>query len=272
MIIKITLEHQNFEFDTRLATDISIPLRFNDKQPNIYGVSRASSKAYEAGEVIGDTRQGGSCNFDELKLIPHCNGTHTECIGHITHERIPVHKQLKDSLIPVTLLSVWPEDGSDTDDHYDPPLENGDMLISRKVLEASLQNAPQVFLKGLIIRTLPNDDSKLSRDYTRQKPPFFSLEAMELLCELGVKHLLVDLPSVDRAQDEGKLSVHHLFWKVKPGSHETDAQSLLYNTITEMIYVPPKITDGSYLLNLQIAPFVSDASPSRPVLYPLIEN
>jgi hypothetical protein len=34
-----------------------------------------------------------------------------------------------------------------------------------------------------------------------------------------------------------------------------------------MIYVPDEISDGEYLLNLQIAPFVSDASPSRPVLF-----
>jgi hypothetical protein len=42
-------------------------------------------------------------------------------------------------------------------------------------------------------------------------------------------------------------------------------------TITEFIYVPNKVKDGSYILNLQIAPFENDATPSKPVLYEILE-
>jgi hypothetical protein len=38
-------------------------------------------------------------------------------------------------------------------------------------------------------------------------------------------------------------------------------------TITEMIFVNDKVQDGSYLLNLQIASFENDASPSKPILF-----
>jgi len=38
-------------------------------------------------------------------------------------------------------------------------------------------------------------------------------------------------------------------------------------TITEFIFVPNTVKDGKYYLNLQVAPFENDASPSRPVLY-----
>jgi hypothetical protein len=41
-------------------------------------------------------------------------------------------------------------------------------------------------------------------------------------------------------------------------------------TITEMIFVDDSIADGLYLINMQIASFESDASPSKPVLYKLI--
>jgi hypothetical protein len=34
-----------------------------------------------------------------------------------------------------------------------------------------------------------------------------------------------------------------------------------------MIYVPENIEDGIYLLNIQIASFETDASPSKPILY-----
>jgi len=76
----------------------------------------------------------------------------------------------------------------------------------------------------------------------------------------GVKHLLVDLPSVDREKDAGALLAHKAFWNFE-GEVRTDA------TITEFIFVPNAIVDGTYYLNLQVAPFENDASPSRPVLY-----
>jgi arylformamidase len=71
--------------------------------------------------------------------------------------------------------------------------------------------------------------------------------------------------------DEGNLSSHHLFWQVKPMSRQTDEEVLSFKTITEMVYVAPTITDGLYLLNMQIAPFELDAAPSRPTLLPLIK-
>lgn len=271
MIVTITLDKQRFDFDTSLVRDLSIPLEFNGSQPRVYGVNKAGSHAYEGDGFIGDTRMGGACNFEKLTLVPHCNGTHTECIGHITHKRFSVQEQLKDSLIPCTLISILPENAMNSSEEYDPPKEMGDIFVSRNALERALKPVSKLFLKALIIRTLPNDDTKLSRNYSVQKPPFLSLEAMNFLTELGVEHILVDLPSIDRAYDQGKLNTHRIFWNVKPESHETTAHSLLNKTITEMIYVADEIVDGSYLLNLQIAPFVSDAAPSRPLLYPLIK-
>jgi kynurenine formamidase len=203
--------------------------------------------------------------------VPHCNGTHTECIGHITDQRFSVQEQLIDSLIPCTLVTILPENAMISSEQYNPPKEKGDFFISRSALENALKSVSKLFLRALVIRTLPNDISKMARNYAEHKPPFFSLEAMNFITELGVEHILVDLPSIDRVHDEGKLNTHHLFWKVKPGSLEKTSHSLVNKTITEMIYAANEIVDGSYLLNLQIAPFVSDASPSRPLLYPLIE-
>ena len=42
------------------------------------------------GQFIGDTRMGGPCNFETYSITPHCNGTHTECVGHITNERVSI--------------------------------------------------------------------------------------------------------------------------------------------------------------------------------------
>ena len=68
------------------------------------------------------------------------------------------------------------------------------------------------------------------------------------------------MPSVDKEQDAGALKAHRAFW----GFHD----EIRYEaTITEFIYVDNQIDDGTYLLDLQVAPIENDASLSRPVLY-----
>lgn len=247
-----------------LVADLSIPLRFNGPQPNAYGVGGAISNPVEAGDLVGDTRRGGSVNFEQYTFIPHCNGTHTECVGHITHERISVTNCLQDVFIPAFLVSVTPERSENSDD----------LIITRKSLSEPGARATgpfdivgRSFDTALIIRTLPNDESKLTREYGEQHiPPYFTTDAMQFIVECGFKHLLVDLPSIDRIFDEGKLLNHRLFWNVEPGSFEVNAETRINNTITELIYVPSELADGEYLLNLQIAPFDSDCAPSRPIL------
>jgi arylformamidase len=243
--------------------DISIPLRFDGPQPNAYGVGPASAKACEYGELVGDTRRGGSCNFELITFIPHCNGTHTECVGHITHERISVRDCLQDVIIPAILVSAEVSES------------NGDTVITRSTLTDAISEKTEALTNlrsneptALIIRTLPNDISKLSNIYDENiVPPYFTTEAMEFVVECGFKHLLVDMPSIDRLFDEGKLLNHRIFWNVEPASFELNPKSRINSTITELIYVPNDVPDGEYLLNLQIAPFAADASPSRPILF-----
>ena len=276
MLISFRIGNKTYKIDTEKPFDISIPLNFNGRQPNAYGVEKASSTPCTTGEMVGDTRRGGSVNFEQYKFIPHCNGTHTECVGHITHERISVRDCLQDAFIPALLITVVPEKAAETDENY-PIKFNDDWLITKKVIEGALNNYKFQISNfksaetpiSMVIRTLPNDDSKLSRTYLDEVPPFFTTEATLFLEEIGVKHLLVDMPSIDRIFDEGKLSNHRIFWNIEPGTFEMSEASFVNKTITELIYVPNEIADGIYLLNLQIAPFASDASPSRPVLFTL---
>ncbi len=269
MIISIDIKGQIHKIDSTKPLDISIPLKFNGRQPNAYGVEKAKSKPCEAGELVGDTRHGGSCNFEQYTFIPHCNGTHTECVGHITDERISIRDCLQDVFIPATLISVETENAGETDEIYSVELNSNDRLITRSSIQNSkfkIQNS-----NGLIVRTLPNDEGKLTEKYDAENvPPFFSSEALEFIVESGVKHLLVDLPSIDRIFDGGKLSNHRKFWNIKNGKFETHKQTRINHTITELIYAAKEIKDGNYLLNLQIAAFSADTSPSRPLLFELL--
>jgi len=261
---------KTYQVDTDHPIDISIPINFNGEQPNAYGAPRASAKTFEAGAFIADARRGGSCNVEEYRIIPHCNGTHTECVGHISYERISIQTVLKSSWIPATLISISPLPALDCDEACRPEKKAEDLLLTKQALAHALRNVSNDFLEGLIIRTLPNEPSKCSRKYGDPPPPYFSVDAMKFINELKVQHLLVDVPSVDRTFDEGKMTTHHIYWNVPEGSHEVNAQRHSLKTITEMIFVPDDVADGSYLLNLQIPSFVGDAAPSRPVIYDCI--
>ena len=241
--------------------DISIPLRFNEAQPTFFGAAAASAQPITAGSFVGDVRHGGSCNCCVHTLTPHCNGTHTECVGHITEERLSVRDLAIRHLSAALLLSVTPEASAEIPD---------DRVISLAALLAALGGAKLNDYQALVLRTLPNDTSKLARNYDAgPMPPYFTLEAMRYIVEHGIDTLVVDLPSVDRAQDGGKLAAHRVFWGMPPGSTSAASATREHATITEMAFIDDAILDGPYLLNLQVAPFVIDAAPSRPILLAL---
>jgi arylformamidase len=269
MICTVTIGTARYDVDLDSGMSIAIPLDFHGPQPNAYGVPAASAAPFEGGGFIGDTRRGGSCNFETLTLNPHCNGTHTECIGHITKERISIQRLLPGALFPATVLSVPVIPGKSVTERYSCPLRGDDAVITRAALLQCLRPCSAGFLDALVIRTLPNSVNKLTQQYADSAGAFFTLDAMEEIVELGVRHLLVDIPSLDRADDEGLLASHRTFWQLSPGATTIEENAAVFSTVTEMIFVPDHIHDGHYLLSLQIAPFVSDAAPSRPVLFPV---
>ena len=256
------------------AVDLSIPLEFDGPQPNHFGAPPARARPLAAGGFVGDTRQGGSCNCDVLELTPHCNGTHTECVGHVTGERMSVAERAREPLLDALLVSVETPAAEHCDETADPAPQPGDRLVTAAALR---QAAARLARDGqppasdaLVIRTLPNDPSKRHRRYEGPAlPPFLSLEAVAWIVERDVRHLLVDLPSIDRSHDEGRLAGHRAFWGLAPGATTAATAGRPEATITELIYVPDEVPDGRYGLSLQIAPFRLDAAPSRPLLFPL---
>ena len=266
MKAEITINNTVYRVDFSKGSDLSIPLRFDGEQPNTYGVQKASSEPYSDENFIGDTRKGGVCNFETYHIIPHCNGTHTECIGHITKERIDILSSLKDLMIPAHLVSVTVQK---TSEKYVPELHEDDLLITRAQLSEKLDEVPDEFLEALVVRTLPNTSEKKTQNYLENGSPFFTIDAMEYLKDRGVKHLLVDVPSVDRLLDEGILSAHNTFWDTENKKFNPNTK---HKTITEMIYVGNQIQDGHYLLTIQIPAFVSDAAPSRPIIFAIHER
>jgi kynurenine formamidase len=251
--------------------DLSLPLTFDGEQPTFFGAAPASARPLVAGSFKGDVREGSSCNCASYNLTPHCNGTHTECVGHITTERLSVRDIAAHEPKPALLLTVTPVTAETTTESSDPAPRRGDLLITRQALQQSLGSRSLRDFEALVIRTLPNDRSKMTRNYDRAPlAPFFTAEAMHWIVDHGVDTLVVDLPSLDRADDGGRLTAHRLFWGLRPGASSAAGATRGRATVTELAYIDASIEDGSYLLNLQVAPFVADAAPSRPILLPLI--
>ena len=83
-------------------------------------------------------------------------------------------------------------------------------MIFRTQIEEVLEKGE---VSSLVIRTLPNTTDKQARNYSGTNPPYLHHEAVEYMVECGIDHLLLDLPSVDREVDEGKLLAHRAFWQ-----------------------------------------------------------
>lgn len=254
--------------DFAYAHDVSIALDFNGAQPNFFGVVHGTAAAVRMGSFVGDVRRGGSCNCFTHTLTPHCNGTHTECVGHVTRDPVSIRDIAVEHLLPALLVTVAPE-SIDTSNCGEPISQPHDRVITRTSLQiAAAGNARDCH--ALVVRTLPNERDKISRQYSFEPaPPYFSVAAMQWIVEQGIRHLVVDLPSVDRAQDEGRLAAHRIFWGLAAGAQQATAALRGQCTITELAYIDDSIADGTYLLNLQVPPFAADAAPSRPILYPL---
>ncbi|MEA9413436.1 cyclase family protein [Flavobacterium sp. PL02] len=255
-----------YKIDLSKPIDISIPLTNTDENPIAWYIEKPVIEPVVFGDWIGKVSEGkSSTNFNNIFFNPHGHGTHTECLGHITREFYSINQSLKTFFFLAELVSVEPE------------VQGEDLVITKAQVRKAMMISPDSYRDSLngtapeaiIIRTKPNSKSKKAAKYSNTNPPYLSEEAAIFIRESGIQHLLIDLPSVDKEHDEGKLLAHKAFWNVKD-VNKLNADARLNATITEMIYVDDEIKDGSYILNLQIASFENDASPSKPILYNLI--
>ncbi len=244
----------NLQIDLSKPLDISIALSNTSENPIAWYLEKPEIEPVKVGDWIGKVANGGSTNFNNIFFNPHGHGTHTECLGHITKEFYSINDCLKQFFFAAKLISIAPEKIGE------------DLVITKNQLVNLLES---ISFEALIIRTLPNLEEKKSKKYSNTNPPYLSEDAAIFIRENGIQHLLIDLPSVDKEHDEGKLLAHKAFWNVK-NVDNLNADARLNCTITEMIFVDNTILDGNYFLNLQIAAFKNDASPSKPILYKIL--
>lgn len=250
---------RSYTYDPAAPLDLSLPLAPGPAQVNCFWAEPVQFDTIRVGDFVGSVALGGSTNYQRVHVTPHGNGTHTECYGHLSPDpAVTLNQCLRRFLFVARLVSVAPR-----------PQPSGDLVVLRADVQAALAaTVPPELLPAellpaaLILRTLPNDEAKRTRQYSGTNPPYIEPALAHFLAEHNVEHFLLDLPSVDREADAGQLLAHRAFWGY-PAWPRRGA------TITELIFVPDTIPDGLYLLNLQITSLELDASPSKPVLYHL---
>ena len=174
----IIYENKNYHIDLSQPLDISIPITGKKDNVNAWYVKAPTIEPHREANFTGSILAGSSTNFYDISFNPHAHGTHTECVGHISKEHQSVNQNLREFFFMAEVITIT-------------PLENNqDLVITKEQLETALKNKKP---KALVIRTRPNLEVKIHRQYSNTNPPYF--------------------------------------------------------------------------LNLQVAPFENDASPSRPVLY-----
>ncbi|MBB6681636.1 cyclase family protein [Aequorivita sp. 609] len=241
----IEINNQTINVDLSKPLDISLPIQANEENPLAWYLTEPTIEPVQMEDWVGKVSEGASVNFNNIYFNPHGHGTHTESFGHISEEFYSVNDALKTFFFIAEVISVnTTEVGED------------EIIFEETIRQALNRKTPE----AIVIRTLPNTSEKKTKHWSNTNWPFLHEKAAHYLREIGVKHLLIDLPSIDQEMDEGKLLAHKAFWNY-PENPRKDC------TITELIYVPDSIVDGEYLLNLQMASFHNDASPSKPVLY-----
>lgn len=249
--------------DFSSATPLARNLDFAGVQPTFFGAPRAASEPLVVGDFTGDITRGASCNCRSVTLVPHCHGTHTESVAHLTDAARPVHELVPLAPLPALLLTVDLVEASRSAEGSDPAPQPGDQLVTaaalRAVWPATLPHTP----RALLVRTRgewASDDN----------PPYLSREAAAEIVDRGIEHLVVELPSVDRTRDEGRLTAHRVFFGLPPGSRRAADALRARCTITELAQIPASLADGPCALQLQVSPFTGDAVPSRPLHLPLV--
>ena len=263
MLIELELAGRRWRADSDYCFDLAIRLEFDGPQPRFFAEHPASAAPMLSGSFVGSVERGASCNCDVLTLAPHCHGTHTECVGHVTQDKMQISALTPAPLMLAALLSTEPSCFAG---------EEADRVISADKLAAAAEPWADDPWTGLVVRTIPNGPSKKTRSYAGPCPaPYFTSDAMRWIVQRQVSSLVVDLPSLDRADDGGALAAHREFWGLPPGSTDATLAARAQALVTELAFVADEIPDGLYLLDLQIPAFACDAAPSRPVIYPVTE-
>ena len=248
MKLSIALEHDQYRWTaTGAPVDLSIPVNPHSGLPRAWYKGPATVEPVRSDNWVGSVAEGGAVNFRDITFNPHAHGTHTETREHIHDAFQPVDARARAAALPFLLPAYLI--------HAMPEHRGEDWVVPCAALDKVDGALAQLKPLALVLKCTNSD---VLRDWSDTNPPYLEEGFAERLCQLGIDHLLIDLPSVDKEIDGGALRTHNAFF----GSAASPRPNA---TISELLCVPEGLQEGPGLLAMQVAPFVNDAAPSRPL-------
>ena len=269
MLAELTFAGQKIRVALDRGVSLAIAVEFGAPGPRYFGVAAPVTRPFAVGSFSGSVASGASANCSTVTLTPHCQMTHTESVAHLTRESGDAWRVVPRGLLPAVVVSLRPEPARESSESTDPQPWATDALITRRRLRAAWPMMRMVDPVAAIIRTLPNDATKRTRDYSEYIPPYLTREAVEWLVEKRIEHLVLDVPSLDRTHDDGHMVGHRLFFGLPAGSTARGDAARSRATITELAFIPDELADGPCVLSLAVPAIGGDAVPSQPIVYPL---
>lgn len=252
-MLELAYSGRRYRSHTPVANDLALPLAFDGGGPRAFGAEAARITPLASPGFSARVAEGASCNASVLHVAPHGNGTHTETVAHLCEGGPDAASLLTGGWQPAWLASTAVETGT---------------IIRAEALGEALADAKDAGATAFMLRTRPNTVDKLQRHYTPTRPPAcLAAETAQALADAGIEHLLVDLPSLDR-MDDPALPAHRAFFGLPAASRRVREAKRRHATVTEMIYAADELTDGLYLLDLQVPRWRLEAVPSRPLVIP----
>lgn len=247
------------QVDFARPVELARPLAFDGSSARHFDAPAARAEPFSIGAFSGEVASGASCNCRTLTLTPHCNGTHTECVGHLTLEPLDAWRVVPQVPVRALVVSVTAED------------VGGDRVVTRARLAAAWREAappspPQAAPQALILRTMSGGGAEGGHD-PAAIAPYVAADAAEWMVAQGIAHLVLDLPSLDRSHDGGRLAAHRVFFGLPAHSRHLADAARPHATITELAHIPAGLADGPCLLAWQVPAIAGDAVPSRPLAY-----
>jgi kynurenine formamidase len=240
-----------FRWDPDVYHDLARPLRFDGRDDRAFGLPSPRVRTVSGEHFHGKVAEGGPVNCSTIDdLNPH-TVTHVEGLGHLRAAGEPVAAILTRCLHPARVLTVPPTLRPD-----------GGRVIEADSVARGLRSGDP-FLEAVVLRTRTRPPGAAGFDFTGTSPPFLAPEAAAWLRRQGTRLLAIDLPSLDPEVDEGRLGAHRAFLGEPEAAIETE------RAVCELIQVPEEVADGPYLLLLVPLRWEMDATPVRPLLFPV---
>ncbi|MGE0581308.1 MAG: cyclase family protein [Steroidobacteraceae bacterium] len=251
MKARLAAQGREWRIDLDRPIDLSIPIGFSTPALRHFGAPAPQATPFATGDFTGAVATGASCNCRTITLTPHCNGTHTECAGHLTLEPLDAWRVVPAGPVPALVVSVA------------PVREGDDLVVTRAALDAAWPReagVPEPL--ALVLRT------RMGEARLAEGPAaFLAADAAALIVARDIAHLVIDQPSLDRTHDAGRLAAHRVFFGLPPGGRSLAQATRPQATVTEYAWVPDALPDGPCMLAWQVPAIAGDAVPSRPLAY-----